>query len=101
MSLLNALTSLGFSIAGLVASRCDVYAMYAAARSFPLAVITAVLVARRASRELAVLAIVLGLVQACDAIVGLVAGDVGKTLGPCVLAVLTLASIRWLRAERG
>ena len=99
LSSVNALVSMGFSIAGLVASSSDVFARYAAARSVPLAIVTIVFVLRRASRELAGIALVLGLVQASDALVGIASHDVGKTLGPCVIAILTLASLPWLRSE--
>jgi hypothetical protein len=97
MCIVNALVSLSFSLADLMSG--SVYARYCVARSVPLAIVTLIFVARRASRELATVALILGLVQASDAVVGLLARDVGKTVGPLIFALLTLASIRWLQAS--
>jgi hypothetical protein len=102
MTAINALTSAGFSIAGLVSvvpqgnETARVYAMYAAARSLPLAAVVLALVFARSTRALAALAIVMGIVQACDALIGVAQHDLSKTLGPAVFAVLTLAGVRAL-----
>src|SRR5882762_2968683 len=88
---INALTSAAFSLAGVLSqSQFDIYVMYAAARSLPLAAIVLFLAAKRSEIGIAVLAVTMGLVQACDAVVGILAHDVGKTVGPAVLAVATL-----------
>ena len=96
----NALTSSGFAIAGLASTaglpRDDgarVYAMYAAARTLPLAVLAITLMARRARSAMLVVSALLGVVQLCDALVGLAQADVGKTLGPTVVGLLTLVAV--------
>lgn len=102
MTAINALTSAGFAAAGLMAAlgtnnaSARVFAMYAAARSLPLAVATLWLVYVRSIRELGAMAFVLAVIQACDALVGLWQHDLGKTLGPAVFAVATFAAARSL-----
>jgi hypothetical protein len=77
------------------------FAMYAAARSLPLAGVVVWLVVERSTRRLAAVALVTGLVQAGDALVGMVAvHDPAKTIGPAVLALATLAGIPSLRRGR-
>lgn len=95
VSAANALTSAGFAIAGLAtaAGSAKMYAMYAAARALPLAAATVWLIGRRSSRALVAIAVVLGLVQACDGFVGLSMHDMGRTVGPFVLALATFASV--------
>lgn len=96
----NALVSAGFAVAGLLTTTTQaaahLFALYAAARSLPLAVAALLFVARRASTELRAMALILVLVQTSDALVGLAGHDAGKTAGPAVLAVLTLLTRRWL-----
>ena len=102
----NALTSTGFSIAGLASTaglpRDDgarVYAMYAAARTLPLAVVAIALMVRRARSATLMVSALLGAVQLCDALVGLEQANVGKTLGPTVVGLLTLAAVVAARAR--
>lgn len=98
----SALTSAGFSIAGFFSSATQndesarIYAGYAVARSVPLAVIVIALVVLRSTRGLAALAVVMGLVQACDAFVGIGQHDISKIFGPAVLAIATFAGVRTL-----
>jgi hypothetical protein len=90
----NALTSAAFSVAMLWGHPLmDAAAMYGVARSVPLAVAALIATARRSYIGVAVLGPLLASIQACDAIVGWVSHDVGKTIGPLVLAALTLASV--------
>jgi ABC-type transport system involved in cytochrome c biogenesis permease subunit len=102
MTAVNALTSAGFALAGVVATlpgpsaSARSFALYAAARSVPLAIAVLALVALRATRPLAALALTMALVQACDAAIGVVQHDVGKTLGPAVFAVATCVAGGWL-----
>jgi len=104
---INALTSAGFATAGLVSVSASadqpakVFAMYAAARSIPLAVTVLAQVALRNARGLATLAWVMTLVQACDAFVGVAQQNVGKTAGPAVFAVLTALAARSLWSGSG
>ena len=94
MSCANALTSAAFSVAMLGGHPLiDAAAMYGVARSVPLAVAALITLVRRSYIGVAVLAPLLASIQACDAIVGWVSHDVVKTVGPLVLAVLTLASV--------
>jgi hypothetical protein len=67
--------------------------MYGVARTVPLAFAALIATARRSYMGVAVLGPLLALIQACDAIVGWVSHDLVKTIGPLVLAVLTLASV--------
>ncbi|KLU27336.1 hypothetical protein EOS_04865 [Caballeronia mineralivorans PML1(12)] len=75
--------------------------MYGVARSVPLALAALTATATRSYGGIVVLGLLLASVQACDAIVGWMLHDAGKTIGPLVLAVLTLVSvIVFLRKER-
>ena len=101
VTVINALTSAGFSLAGLWSTmRVDggqarTFAMYATARSVPLALITLWVVLRRRASWLAPIALVMAIVQACDAVVGLTQHDVGKAVGPVVFAAATIAAAAW------
>jgi hypothetical protein len=99
---LNALTSAAFSVAMLIGEPLmKTAAMYGVARSVPLALAALVATATRSYGGIVVLGLLLASVQACDAIVGWMSHDAGKTIGPLVLAVLTLVSvIVVLRNER-
>jgi hypothetical protein len=93
MTMLSAAVSAGFSIAALMGrGQGDIYAFYAAARSLPLAVVVLGLLWHRSGIGMATMALTMGLIQGCDAGVGLFTGDIGKIAGPAVLAVATLAS---------
>lgn len=104
---ISALTSAGFSVAALASTAstgdaavgpANALAMYAAARSIPLALVVLFQVGARNVSGLATLAIVMALVQAGDAYVGLQQHDLGKTVGPAVFAILTALAARALRA---
>jgi hypothetical protein len=104
---INVLVASGFSIAGLVAPHAIlpsgaapgeasfVFALYAAARSLPLAAVALWAVAGRNVEALIVLGALAGVVQLLDAGVGLVQHDLGKTIGPLVIAALqAFATVR-------
>jgi hypothetical protein len=94
MTCANALTSAAFSVAMLGGHPLtNIAAMYGVARSMPLAVAALIATVRRSYVGVGVLGPLLASIQACDAIVGWVSHDFGKTIGPLVLAVLTLASV--------
>jgi hypothetical protein len=99
---LNALTSAGFSLAILVNQPLmEAAAMYAVARSVPLAFAALIATVRRSHSGIVVLGLLMASIQACDAIVGWASHDAGKTIGPLVLAVLTLVPvIVFLRRNR-
>lgn len=90
----SALTSLGFSLNAVLATRgLDVYALYAASRSIALALVLAALAYRRSRSGVLVLAVILAVVQALDSVVGGVTHDLGKTLGPLILSIATFGSL--------
>ena len=97
VTVINAFTSAGFSVAGVIATlpssnpSARVFAMYAAARSLPLAAAVLWLVRVRSTRTLGTLAFVMAVIQACDAVVGFAQHELGKTLGPAVFSVATFA----------
>jgi len=97
---INVLVASGFAIAGLVAPQAILpagaapgdasflFALYAAARSLPLAAFALWAIARRNVQALIVLGALAGVVQLLDAGVGLVQHDLGKMIGPLVIAAL-------------
>ena len=104
---INVLVASGFAIAGLVAPQAilppgaapgeasSVFALYAAARSLPLAAFALWAIARRNVQALIVLGALAGVIQLLDAGVGLVQHNVGKAIGPLVIAVLqAFATVR-------
>jgi hypothetical protein len=100
LTALNVLVASGFSIAGLIkpelvlptgatpTNASAVFAMYAAARTIPLALITMVAIYKCSASALLVLGLLAGIIQFGDAAVGLLQQDIGKTVGPLFLAVL-------------
>jgi hypothetical protein len=110
---INVLTAVGFSVAGLInpasmlpagdvpTDASFIFALYAAARSIPLAATTLVAIYQRSALALQVLGTLAGIVQVLDAGVGLYQHDLGKSLGPLVIAVLQfLALYRLNRSVR-
>jgi hypothetical protein len=97
---LNVVVASGFSIAGLIkpelvlptgvtpTDASAIFAMYAAARTIPLALITMVAIYQGSVSALLVLGLVAGIIQFCDSGVGLLQHDVAKTVGPLFLAIL-------------
>ena len=97
---INVLTAVGFSVAGLINPRSMlaasdvptdasfIFALYAAARTIPLAATTLVAIYKRSELALQVLGTLAGIVQMLDAGVGLYQHDLGKSIGPLVIAVL-------------
>ena len=111
---LNVVVASGFSIAGLIkpelilptgATPTDasaIFAMYAAARTIPLALITMVAIYKRAASALVVLGLLAGIIQIADAGVGLLQRDIGKTVGPLFLAILQMYAVTiLLKAPKG
>jgi hypothetical protein len=91
---LSAIVSASFSVAALIgAGSQDQYAMYAASRSIALLLASFACIGTRTRRGLMALALSMGLVQAFDAVIGLIAHDPAKTYGPLVLSVAGLASL--------
>ena len=106
---LDVLVASGFAIAGLVrpdlvvpsgatvTQAATIFAMYAAARTIPLALMTLGAIVMRAHTALLVLGSLAGIVQLLDVLVGLHQNDVGKTVGPLVLAILQFYAMFLLR----
>src|SRR3979409_1426572 len=91
---LSAIVSAAFSMVALIGvGSQDQYAMYAASRSIALLLATLACIGKRSRRGLMALALTMGLVQAFDAVIGLIAHDLAKTFGPLVLSVAGLASL--------
>jgi hypothetical protein len=97
---MNVLIATGFSIAAVIRPQYLIpaefvpteatwlMAMYAAARTIPLAVFALVAIYRRAVPALLILGALAGVTQLLDAGIGLYERDVGKCAGPLFLAVL-------------
>jgi hypothetical protein len=111
---INVLTAVGFSVAGLINPRSMlaasdvptdasfIFALYAAARTIPLAATTLVAIYKRSELALQVLGTLAGIVQMLDAGVGLYQHDLGKSIGPLVIAVLQFLALYLLnRSVRG
>lgn len=102
---INVLVACGFSVAGLVAPQAllpsgsisteasRIFAMYAAARSIPLAFVALAVVYKRSTSGLLILGILAGIIQFSDAGVGLYQHDVGKTVGPLVIALIQFYAV--------
>jgi nitrate reductase gamma subunit len=97
---INVLVASGFSIAGLVHPQAmlpagavpteasSIFAMYAAARAIPLALITLAAIYRRATQALLILGTLAGVIQLLDAGIGVLQHNAGKFAGPLVIAVV-------------
>jgi hypothetical protein len=97
---LNVLVASGFSVVGLIRPKSilpseveptvasSIFAMYAAARTLPLALFALGAIFLSASRVLIALGLLAGVVQLADAAIGAVERDRGKTFGPLAIAVL-------------
>jgi hypothetical protein len=111
---INVLVATGFSVAGVISPQSIlpatdaanhaslIFALYAAARTIPLALFALVAIYRRAVAPLLILGALAGVMQLLDAGIGIVQGDFGKTIGPLVIAALQFASLyRLQRATSG
>src|SRR5258708_32935675 len=108
---LNVLVASGFAIAGLfrpeyvlpvgfVQTQASfIFAMYAAARTLPLAVLALAAIYQRSSSSLKVLGLLAGFIQFADGAVGLYQHDVGKTIGPLVIGALQMYAVSILRKD--
>jgi hypothetical protein len=105
---INVLVAGGFSIAGLVSPKSMlpagyapteasfIFAMYAAARSIPLALMALIAIYRQSQSALLVLGTLAGLIQLLDAGVGLLQHDLGKAIGPLVIAAFQFFAVSLL-----
>jgi hypothetical protein len=100
ITLLNVFVASGFSIAGLVRPELiapagtapngasAIFALYAAARTLALAAAVLLATVTGSPSALLVLGSLAGAIQGADAIIGMLQGDLGKTIGPLILAGL-------------
>ena len=104
VTILDVLVAGGFSVAGLIHPGAvlpataeptvgsGIFALYAAARTLPLALAVLVAVARSDTRVVLALGLLAGTVQVLDGFIGLSEHDPGKTIGPFVIAALQFAA---------
>ncbi len=102
---LDVLVASGFALAGLIHPQsilphgdaptpaASIFAMYAAARTLPLAVFALVAIVKNWRQALVILGTLAGTIQFMDFFVGLAQRDPGKTIGPLVLAILQFAAV--------
>ena len=105
MTAINVLVASGFSIAGLVSPKSIlpasyipteasfIFAMYAAARTIPLAFITLIAIYKKSESVLLVLGTLAGFIQLLDGGVGMLQHDLGKSIGPLVIAALQFSAL--------
>jgi hypothetical protein len=111
---INVLVASGFSVVGVLSPQSMlpatdaanhaslIFALYAAARTIPLALFALAAIYRQAAAALLILGALAGVMQFLDAGIGIVQGDFGKTIGPLIIAVLQFASLYYLqRATSG
>jgi hypothetical protein len=106
---INVLVAGGFSIAGLVSPKSIlpasavpteasfIFALYAAARTIPLAFMALIAIYRNSESALLIFGTLAGFIQLLDGGVGLVQHDLGKSLGPFVIAALQFSAMYLLR----
>jgi len=112
---INVLVAAGFSIAGLVSPKSIlppgyatteasfIFAMYAAARTIPLAFMALIAIYQQSQSALLTLGTLAGFIQLLDAGVGLLQHDPGKSIGPLVIAAFQFFAVyrlKQLRAEQ-
>jgi hypothetical protein len=102
---INVLVAGGFSIAGLVSPESIlpasyvpteasfIFAMYAAARTIPLALFALIAIYKNSESALLILGTLAGFIQLLDGGVGLLQHDLGKSLGPLVIAALQFSAM--------
>ena len=105
MTAVNVLVASGFSIAGLASPKSIlpasyvpteasfIFAMYAAARTIPLAFITLIAIYKKSESALLVLGTLAGFIQLLDGGVGMLQHDLGKSIGPLVIATLQFSTL--------
>ena len=102
---INVLVASGFAITGIIRPQYLVpanavpteasliFALYAAARTIPLAVFVFVAIYKRATSALLILGMLAGAVQLLDAGIGLYEHDPGKCAGPLFIAILQFLAV--------
>jgi len=102
---MNVLVAAGFSIAGLVSPESIlpmgyvpteasfIFAMYAAARTIPLAFIALIAIYNNWESTVLALGSLAGFIQLLDGGVGLLHHDLGKSIGPLFIAALQFCAM--------
>ena len=102
---INVLVASGFSIAGLISPKSIlpagyapteasfIFAMYAAARSIPLAFMALIAIYKQSEAALLILGALAGFIQLLDAGIGVLQHDPGKEIGPLVIAAFQLFAV--------
>jgi hypothetical protein len=108
---INVLVASGFSIVGIIRPQyllpagslpthaSLILAMYAAARTIPLALFALGAIYKRAASALLILGALAGTMQLLDAGIGLFEHDLGKCVGPLVIAVLQFSVVYLLHGS--
>ncbi|MGP8232745.1 MAG: hypothetical protein ACLQL2_08795 [Methylovirgula sp.] len=108
---LDVLVASGFALAGLFHPQAilpagftptpaaAIFALYAAARTLPLAVFVLIAIFKNWRATLIVLGTLAGIIQFLDFFVGLAQHDAGKSIGPLVLAILQAGAVYVLYRE--
>ena len=109
---INVLVASGFSIVGIIRPQYLVpvesvpteasllLAMYAAARTIPLALFVLAAIYKRAAPALVILGGLAGAMQLLDAGIGLFEHDLGKCAGPLFIAILQFFAMYLLHGSR-
>ena len=98
ITVISAFVSLGYSIAALKGSDAtgDTSSRYASARSLAVAVVAVTAFFVGSSSFLEAIALVMVIVQAADALIGLKIHDRLKAIGPALTALVNAIALIWL-----
>lgn len=99
VAILSASISAGFSVANVATHGLgDTSALYGASRSISILLVAMVAAVSRSTLGVATVSLIMTVVQLGDAMVGVLAHDTSKTLGPLILALATaITLVRLLR----
>jgi hypothetical protein len=105
ITILNLLVATGFSVTGMInpdlilpaganaGKSMEIFALYAGARTIPLAVIGIVSVISKRRDTLIVIAFLTGTIQVLDGFIGIYQNDLSKIAGPFVIAFVEFLAI--------
>lgn len=105
ITIVNLLVATGYSVAGIInphliltagtpaEKSIEIFALYAAARTVPLALITICSIYYKNFGPLVILAFLAGTIQLLDSFIGVYQHDLSKTLGPLIIALAEFLAI--------